>query len=243
MQNLHQMYCFAEELLTECFGKEFSLPIDVLKIAKYLNISVEEIDMEKISNENTIRINYKLIQLSKLENIFTKENEVLLLVERNIPISSKRYAVAYGIAQYLLHKNEKEVFKTYSVLPLCPVYKDDLDAEILALFLLLPVKETLLELHDYIDERKKNGSIPISTEEWIKYLSERGGVSEYYAIQGYQNIRNIACFLYRIIHEDIKISSKENQKLLQWISLESFQILEDSVFQMEHKKIDENLQM
>lgn len=107
MQNLYQICCLSEELLTECFGKSFDLPIDILKIAEYLNISIEEIDMEKVSNENTFRINYKLMQLSKLENIFAKENETFLYVEKSIPISSKRYVVAYGIAQYILHKDEK----------------------------------------------------------------------------------------------------------------------------------------
>lgn len=232
MQNLHQMYCFAEELLTECFGEKSSLPIDVLKIAEYLNISVEEIDMEKVSNENRMRINYKLMQLSKPENRFVKETETFLYVEKNIPISSKRYAVAYGIAQYVLCKDEKDVFKTYSVLPLCPIHKEDFDAEVLALFLLLPVKETLMELYDYIAERKKKGDIPIGTEDWIKYLSERAGVSEYYAIQGYQYIRNIACFIYQVIQEKLDISNKEKRQLFQWISSEHFRILEDSVFQM-----------
>ena len=233
MQNLYQICCLSEELLTECFGKSFDLPIDILKIAEYLNISIEEIDMEKVSNENTFRINYKLMQLSKLENIFAKENETFLYVEKSIPISSKRYVVAYGIAQYILHKDEKNIFKTYFVLPLCSTKKEDFDAEVLALFLLLPVKKTLLELHDYIAERKKNGDIPISTEEWIKYISERGGVSEYYAVQGYQNIRNIACFLYQVIHENIKTLSKEKQKLFQWMTQEQFQMLENFVFQIE----------
>lgn len=233
MQNLYQICCLSEGLITECFGKSFDLPVDIMKIAEYLNISVEEIDMEKVSNENRMRINYKLMQLSKLENSFVKETETFLYVEKNIPISSKRYAVAYGIAQYILHKDEKDIFKTYSVLPLCPTYKDDFDAEILALFLLLPVKETLLELHDYIYVRKKNGNIPISTEEWIKYLSERTGVSEYYAIQGYQYIRNIACFICQVMHEKPDISNKEKRQLFQWISPEQFQILENSVFQME----------
>lgn len=82
MQNLYQICCLSEELLTECFGKSFDLPIDILKIAEYLNISIEEIDMEKVSNENTFRINYKLMQLSKLENIFAKENETFLYVEK-----------------------------------------------------------------------------------------------------------------------------------------------------------------
>ena len=87
-------------------------------------------------------------------------------------------------------------------MPMCPTKSDALVAEIFSIFLLIPMRNFLQELYDYVKYRIKEQSIPISTEEWIKYLSEKTGVSEYYVANGYQYLRSVAYWIYQAHEAD-----------------------------------------
>ena len=190
IQNLHNN---AKEILQSYFKDEVSFPVDVKAVAEHLEIRISCIPMADLSNENIRRVNSKIMQLSIFKNPISGKREVELNVDSGIPLESKRYAIAYGIAEYILHPDEKDLFVTYEVMPLSPKNESVLSAEILALFLLMPTDIVLADLQEYLKEREAHNSLPVSSEEWIKYLSERTGVTEYHAILGYQYVRELSC--------------------------------------------------
>ena len=124
---------------------------------------------------------------------------------------------------------------------MCPTKSDALVTEIFSIFLLIPMRNFLQEFYDYVKYRIKEQNIPISTEEWIKYLSEKAGVSEYYVAYGYQYLRSVAYWIYQAWElkdtpeklTEINMSEEDQQEICSWISEEDFSELKKWIFQNE----------
>ena len=97
------------------------------------------------------------------------------------------------------------------------------------------MRNFLQELYDYVKYRIKEQSIPISTEEWIKYLSEKTGVSEYYVANGYQYLRSVAYWIYQAWElkntpeklAEINMTEENQQEICKWISEKDFSKLKE----------------
>ena len=231
---------YAEKLLNYCFEDEkISLPVDIRKLAEKLDIHIEEMNIDDLSNKNVDRSNHKIAQLLVQNNIFTGEREVIICVDKHIPISSKRYATIYEIAQYILHKDEARIYENYCVVPMCPTKIDKLITDIFSIFLLIPMRNFLNELCEYIEYRNSEQKIPIGTEEWIRYLAERAGISEYYAAYGYQYLRGCAYWIYQAWTVDndtiaeIKMNKNEKREIKKWMSEEQFGKMKKLIYEVE----------
>ena len=235
-----QSSMYAEKLLEHCYGDEpITLPIDIRKVAKKLGMNIEEVNINDFSNENVRRSNHKIAQLSVQKNLVSGEKEVTIYADKYIPISSKRYAIANEVVQYILHINDKKIYENYFVMPMCPVKADELITDIFSIFLLIPMRSFLNEFYEYVGYRSAEQKIPISTEEWIKYLAERAGVSEYYVAYGYQYLRSSAYWIYQAWTaepekwEEIRMTQAEVEEIRNWISKEEFLKLKDLIYQNE----------
>ena len=233
---------YAEKLLKLCYGKEtIVFPVDIKKITDKLGIWIEDVNINDFSNEHIKRLNHKIAQLSVQESIFSNEKEAVIYTDKYVPAASKRYAITNEIAQYIFHKDDKKIYKNYFVMPMCPTKSDALVTEIFSIFLLIPMKNFLQEFYDYVKYRIKEQNIPISTEEWIKYLSEKAGVSEYYVAYGYQYLRSVAYWIYQAWElknmpeklAEINMTEEDQQEICKWISEKDFSKLKDWIFQNE----------
>ena len=231
---------YAEKLLEYCYGdKPLSLPINFHKIENKLKIFTGQVDMKDFSNDNIKRPNRKVSQLLIEKNPITQENEVIIYVDKNIPTLQKRYAVTNEIAKYILHINDKKIYEDYFVMPMLPVNSYDLIADIFSIFLLIPMKLFLDEFYEYVKYRSDTQKIPISTEEWIKYLAERAGVPEYYVAYEYQYLRSCAFWIYQALTADseklkeIRMTKTELKEIRNWISEEKFNKIRYLLYQIE----------
>ena len=118
MIHIQHLYNNAKEILQSCFKDKVSFPIDVKAVAERLGIRISCIPMAGLSNENIRRVNSKIMQMSIFKNPFSGKREVELNVDSGIPLASKRFAIAYGIAEYILHPDEKDLFITLEILKL-----------------------------------------------------------------------------------------------------------------------------
>lgn len=231
---------YAEKLLEYCYGDEpLSLPINLNKIENKLKIFTGQVDMKDFSNDNIKRPNRKVSQLLIEKNPITQENEVIIYVDKNIPTLQKRYAVTNEIAKYILHINDKKIYENYFVMPMLPANSYDLIADIFSIFLLVPMKLFLDEFYEYVKYRSDTKKSPISTEECIKYIAEKFGMPEYYAILGYQYLRNCAYWIYQAWTADsekikeIKMTKTELKEIRNCISEEKFNKLKYLLYQIE----------
>lgn len=241
-------------------GKEFCLLIDIVPAdsKKVQNLCTAPtlfgVDPALLDKEQKKKLNPDtdlLTLCDSLRGYFTTEAQRMEIETRrvdlfldscnDVPVASKRYAIANEIAQYIFHKEDKKIYKNYFVMPMCPTKSDALVAEIFSIFLLIPMRNFLQELYDYVKYRIKEQSIPISTEEWIKYLSEKTGVSEYYVANGYQYLRSVAYWIYQAWElkntpeklAEINMTEENQQEICKWISEKDFSKLKDLIFQNE----------
>ena len=243
VKNVMQYYwnagIYAEKLLHLCYEKQpISFPIDVSKIADKLGILIEDVNINDFSNEHIKRSNHKIAQLSVQKSIFSREKETIIYADKYVPEASKRYAIMNEIVQYILHKDNAEVYKNYFVMPMCPTKSDILVTEIFSIFLLIPMRNFLNEFCEYVKYRTYEQNIPISTEEWIKYLSERAGVSEYYVAYGYQYLRSASYWFYQAWEfkdnqeklAEIHMTEKEQIEIWDWMSEKEFSEMKEWIF-------------
>lgn len=109
-----------------------------------------------------------------------------------------------------------------------------------SIFLLIPPRNFLKEFCEYVEKRTTDQNLPISTEEWIKYLSERAGVSEYHAAYGCQYLKNIAYWLYEAWVSkgdkrklaEIGMTEKNQERICGWMSENEFENIKKYIYQL-----------
>lgn len=189
----------AEKLIIAALGKEnCQLPINIERIAQKLNINIEEEELNAFENVNIIRRNRKIGQLVIRKELFSADKKVTIYVDKMAPPSSKRYAIANEIAHYLIYKEEDSYYENYFIMPLCPKKREEIAIDIFSIFLLIPMREFFKEFTDYVQKRVETQKIPITTEDWMRYLSERALLSEYYVAYGYQYLRAVGYLIYEV---------------------------------------------
>lgn len=243
-KNIFQYYwdigICAEKLLNLCYDEEpVCFPVDITKIADKLGISIEDVDMRNLSNANIVRPNRKVAQISVQTNVFTEEREAIIYTEKYVPASSKRYAITHEIVQYILHKNKSQIYGSYFVMPMCPTSSEELISDLFSIFLLIPIRNFLKEFSEYVERRTTDQDLPISTEEWIKYLSERAGIPEYHAACGYQYLRDIAYWLYEAWESkedkrklaEIGMKEEDQENICNWMSEDEYESIKKLIYQ------------
>lgn len=215
--------CLAEKLILSVLELDkCSLPVDIEQLAEKLNIRIEAEELNAFENENVLRMNRKIGQLVIRKDVYSGEKIVTINVDKMAPLSSKRYAIANEIAHYLLHKDEENYYENYFIMPMCPKHKEEIAIDIFAIFLLVPVRAFFEEFAKYVKERVETQKIPITTEDWMRYLSERAVLSEYYVAYGYQYLRAVGYWVYQARYsnnedeKNIKISEEEKTDIIEW---------------------------
>lgn len=87
-------------------------------------------------------------------------------------------------------------------MPMCPKQMQEVILDVFATFLLIPIEQFFREFSKFADSCRRIQDIPISTEEWIRYLSEKAILSDYYTACGYQSLRSIAYWIYQAHEAD-----------------------------------------
>lgn len=215
----------AEKLILDVMGGErCDFPVDVEALAKKLGIAVETENLNEFQNRKIRSLNRKIGQLIIRRNSYTGEREVTIRVEKMAPPSSSRYAIANEIVHYLLHYDDEKYYENYFIMPMCPKTMEEVAADIFAVFLLIPMRQFLVEFSQFVKYEVENQNIPITTEEWIQHLSDRAVLSEYYVAYGYQYLRGIGYWVYQANNADseqmqaIKMTKREKSDILEWVS-------------------------
>lgn len=186
----------AEHLILFLLGEEaYHFPINIEKMAENMGLTIVEENLSGFSNQD--EITKRSGQIIIREDFFTDETSAIIYLDEDISPISKRYVIAYELAHYIMHWKERRYNEDYCIMPLCPIDIEKIVADIFANFLLIPVKLFFQEFYDYVFQRTQQERIPIATEYWIRYLSERSLVPEYYVAYGYQQLRYVGYWIYQ----------------------------------------------
>lgn len=154
-------------------------PIDIEAIASHIGFEVHYLDFENQESCTTTGILSRLIE--------EKQGKMAIVVNKLLDAKTQRYAIARGIAKYLL-RGEESMFEGIYDTTMIPQDIDTTTEDVIACFLLLPLDLTTSELKEYLG---RTSSKEVDSNTWIRQFSDKSMVPVYNAAIGYQHIRQI----------------------------------------------------
>ena len=154
-------------------------PIDIEAIASHIGFEVHYLDFENQESCTTTGILSRLIE--------EKQGKMAIVVNKLLDAKTQRYAIARGIAKYLL-RGEESMFEGIYDTTMIPQDIDTTTEDVIACFLLPPLDLTTSELKEYLG---RTSSKEVDSNTWIRQFSDKSMVPVYNAAIGYQHIRQI----------------------------------------------------
>lgn len=154
-------------------------PIDIEAIASHIGFEVHYLDFENQESCTTTGILSRLIE--------EKQGKMAIVVNKLLDAKTQRYAIARGIAKYLL-RGEESMFEGIYDTTMIPQDIDTTTEDVIACFLLLPLDLTTSELKENLG---RTSSKEVDSNTWIRQFSDKSMVPVYNAAIGYQHIRQI----------------------------------------------------
>lgn len=191
-----------EELVNNIYeaeGKKVEFPIDMNLITKYLGMKVEK---GNLNDEETERF-------SRILGVVTSHNgSASVVIDNGVSYKTQRYATANAIGRYLLNQS-KPILKCNYAIPLIPQSLEEIAADVIALFLLLPVKCFKEEFLHYLEKCEYH---PMDVDDWLKHLENVSQISLFNLSIGYQQLKQILCYQRQIEFQknDFDMSIFEN---------------------------------
>lgn len=184
MQSTTELYSeFSEycmNLIRKVYGdRSVVFPIDIEAIASHIEFEVHYLDFENQESCTTTGILSRLIE--------EKQGKMAIVVNKLLDAKTQRYAIARGIAKYLL-RGEESIFEGIYDTTMIPQDIDTTTEDVIACFLLLPLDLTTSELKEYLG---RTSSKKVDSNTWIRQFSNKSMVPVYNAAVGYQHIRQI----------------------------------------------------
>lgn len=184
MQSTTELYSeFSEycmNLIRKVYGdRSVVFPIDIEAIASHIGFEVHYLDFENQESCTTTGILSRLIE--------EKQGKMAIVVNKLLDAKTQRYAIARGIAKYLL-RGEESIFEGIYDTTMIPQDIDTTTEDVIACFLLLPLDLTTSELKEYLG---RTSSKEVDSNTWIRQFSDKSMVPVYNAAVGYQHIRQI----------------------------------------------------
>lgn len=188
----------AEKLIKDVYHEEeLSFPIDVIEIAHYLGINV----VKDYLNENGTR------QFSRiLGRIISRAGKTFIIVDGSVSYKTQRYTIANAIGRYLLSE-EEAIFESNYAIPLIPQSLEEIAADVVALFLLLPMSAFKKEFASYLEQCE---DYPLDVDAWMQYLSDVSQTTMFNLAIGYQQLKQVLCYQRQ---NDFKINNYDIKKM------------------------------
>lgn len=232
------IYDYAKTILDNVLGENYTLPIDIKKVAEKLGLVISIEDFSEIEKEHfEDGHDCRPISQLKLRKRFigTKSDEIcgMIYLSNNLSDFSARFAIANQLGHFALRQQKKVGLnlKFEACSGLYPLSNsEEMMADIFALALLLPY-------HLFQKTRTEYESIrvhwPLDYADWISYIRNKAQIPEYYAVLACQELKKISICLKREMAknkffenlEQLGISDSEEQKA----SLKLYEIVIDNL--------------
>lgn len=168
------------ETVYQANNKHMTFPIDVEMVGQYMGIDVIR---QHINTSASNQFNKVLGQI--IINSYEKRIEV----DNTVSYKTQQYAIAHSIGRYLLLGSETIYERSYAI-PLMPSDLEEIAADKVALFLLLPLNVFKKEFKQYL---KMTKDYPLDVDRWMQYLSDKSQMTMFNLAIGYQQLKQVAC--------------------------------------------------
>lgn len=183
-----------DEKTADC---RYEFPIDIELIARYLEMTIEK----KSLNREEPR------SFSRILGIITSQNgRAVVVVDNEVSYKTQRYTIANAIGRFLLNQTETSLKCSYAI-PLVPQSLEEIAADVIALFLLLPMKAFKDEFLHYLEGC---GDRPLDVDAWMVHLGNKSQIPQFNLAIGYQQMKQVLCYQRQ---EDFKNSGFDISKI------------------------------
>lgn len=158
---------------------KIKFPIDIEMVASYLEMEIEK----KSLNREEPR------SFSRVLGIITSHNgKTYVAIDNEVSYKTQRYTIANAIGRSLL--NQKSLKCSYAI-PLIPQSLEEIAADSIALFLLMPMKTFKDEFLNYLE---RCGDRPLDVDAWMMHLGNKSQISQFNLAIGYQQMKQVLCY-------------------------------------------------
>lgn len=163
---------------------------DIKSLIALCGIEVIEKSLTVYSNQ----FYYKMFGYLDYYDYINGQYQWKMYVNKTMNSRIRRYSMAHELAYFLLKEDkcEKNAFTRYYVYPFFSKNLEEQLSDIIASFLLMPLDLSMEIMKEYLDQHQDK---EIDVFEWIQYLGDKMGLSNYHAAMCYQNIRYLAGIL------------------------------------------------
>lgn len=175
----------AEKLVSESYSraeKKIAFPIDIELVAKHLGINVTK---ESLNLDGTSNLSKKLSIIR-----YAKAEDASIVVDDTASYKMQRFAIANCIGSYLLSQ-PRGGYKTAYAIPLIPRSLEEIAADSIAMFLLMPMTLFKEEFLQYLNGRGKH---LLDTDRWLEHLSDTCQIAPFNLAVGYQQMKQVLCY-------------------------------------------------
>ena len=168
----------SDEKTIDC---KYEFPIDIELIARYLEMTIEKKKLNKEEPRSFSRI---------LGIITSQDGRTVVVIDNEASYKMQRYTIANAIGRFLLNQTETSLKCSYEI-PLIPQSLEEIAADVIALFLLLPMKAFKDEFLHYLEGC---GDQPFDVDAWMVHLGNKSQVTQFNLAIGYQHMKQILCY-------------------------------------------------
>lgn len=197
---VNDIYEWATEILNDVFqGQNYTLPIDVRKVASVLGFTISVEDFTEVESQyfENGHNSLPIAQLKMRQKQFGKDSDIIcgtIHLSNYLSEYSIRFSIAHELGHFALR--EHNPIGSSLVLEACPglypmVETEEMLADIFAYALLLPRHLFEQEREEYERDRTH---WPLDYSEWIEYIRDKAQMPEYYAVLACQEIKK--CSIY-----------------------------------------------
>lgn len=196
----------ALELLEHILGENYDFPVNIEKMVEDVGL---KITYQPLNDENDPKRLHRIAgKIIKRYSRLTGEIKSVILIDEKSTRKEQRYTLAHELTHYLIHYSDQHFISEFRVMPMLFKEKEEMVAEIFAVFLLIPLPVFLKEFSTYIGV---GGEVPVKTSEWLQYLSTIASVPYEDVAIGYQNIRYVSAIVYNSMENEKLLNDYENQ--------------------------------
>ena len=162
-------------------ANKYEFPIDIELIAKYLGMKIEKKSLNKEEPKS----------FSRILGIITSQNgKVEVTIDNEVSYKTQRYTIANAVGRFLLNQAGTSLKCSYAI-PLIPQSLEEVAADCIALFLLLPMKTFKDEFLRYLNSC---GDRPLDVDAWLRHLGNKSQISQFNLAIGYQQLKQVLCY-------------------------------------------------
>lgn len=204
----NEIESITRSILTEISPEEQTIkfPVNIRKVIKEHHIDIAEMDLNLDLGFRMDRVNGYLRRLRD-----DSDNGWRIYIEYSDSEFVKRYILAHEFSHYLLKKGEEigeGVTQLHCVDPMLPKKREELLADAMAAYFLLPPTVLLDQMNDYKERMRRSNMYPVDPVAFLRDIGNQAQISTYHTFLCYQYVRYYLCSLY----EEESKKEKENRE-------------------------------